>query len=122
MFHQRRGHHSYHMQVSSILQQCMVDDLLLVATGTQHHGAHHKIVFEEKLFEINVKKIPSGLCPEEVALLVRLNREYPSPCYMVSRLELPHVNEIKNLIVKEVFVLMVLRLSKLFVLSSYFLS
>ena len=43
-------HHSYHMQVSSILQQQMVDDLLLVAVGTQHHDSHHKIVLEERLF------------------------------------------------------------------------
>ena len=38
------------MQVSSILQQCKEDVLLLVAIDTQHHGSHHKIVLEEKLF------------------------------------------------------------------------
>ena len=37
-------HHSYHMQVSSIFQQYMVDDLLLVAVDIQHHDSHHKIV------------------------------------------------------------------------------
>ena len=43
-------HRSYHMQVSSILQQYVVDDLLLVAVGTQHHDSRHKTVFEERLF------------------------------------------------------------------------
>ena len=36
------------MQVSSILQQCNEDVLLLVEVDTQHHGSHHKIALEEK--------------------------------------------------------------------------
>ena len=52
-------HHSCRVQVSSILQQWMVDDLLLMAIGAQHHGSHHKIVLQKSCFEINVKKIPS---------------------------------------------------------------
>ena len=43
-------HRSCHMQVSSVLQQFLVDDLLLVAVGTQHHDSHHKTVFAERLF------------------------------------------------------------------------
>ena len=53
------GHSSCHMQVSSILQQYMVDDLLLVAIDTRHHDSHHKTVLEGRLFGINVKKIPT---------------------------------------------------------------
>ena len=44
------GHLSCHMQVSSVLQQYMVGDLLLVAIDIRHHDSHHKIVLEEKLF------------------------------------------------------------------------
>ena len=38
------------MQVSSVLQQHMVDDLLLVAIDIRHHDSHHKIVLEGRLF------------------------------------------------------------------------
>ena len=51
-------HHSCHKQVSSILQQCMVDDLVLVVVDTQHHGSHHKIVLEEILFWDQYEKDP----------------------------------------------------------------
>ena len=44
------GHHSCHMQVSSVLQQCMVDDLLLVAIDIPHHDSDHRIVLEGGLF------------------------------------------------------------------------
>ena len=43
-------HRSCHMQLSSILQQCMEDDLLLVAVDTQRHGSYHKIVLVGMLF------------------------------------------------------------------------
>ena len=116
-------HHSCHMQVSSILQQCMDDDLLLVVGDTQHHGSHHRNVLEEKLVWDQYEKVsildrlpfdsckvlfllgletfqyPSGLCSEEVALLVRLDGEHPSFGHIISRLELPHVDEIKNFVV-----------------------
>ena len=39
-----------HMQVSSVLQQCMVDDLLLVAIDTRRHDSHLKIVLGGKPF------------------------------------------------------------------------
>ena len=63
-------HHSYHMQVSSILQMYMVDGLLLVAVGTQHHDSHHKTVLEEWLFwdqcgkDPNFCQLPSGSSSE----------------------------------------------------------
>ena len=42
-------HHSYQKLVSSILQQCVVDDLRLVAVGTQHHDSRHKTFLEKRL-------------------------------------------------------------------------
>ena len=53
------GHRPCHVQVSSVLQQSMVDDRLLVVVGTQHHDSHHKTVLEDCCFEINVEKIPT---------------------------------------------------------------
>ena len=51
MFHQRREEHrSCHLQISSVLQQYLVDDLLLVAIDTRHHDSYHKTVLEERLF------------------------------------------------------------------------
>ena len=44
----RRGRHSCGVQVSSVLQQCMEDDLLLVTIDTQHHGSRHENVLGEK--------------------------------------------------------------------------
>ena len=38
------------MPVSSVLQQYLVDDLLLVAIDIRHHNSHRKIVLERKLF------------------------------------------------------------------------
>ena len=80
-------HHSCHMQVSSNLQQCMEDDLLLVAIDAQHHGSHHKTVLEEKLSQDQCEKdpnfclLPSGnsskigfLWKQGVSLLVFLLR------------------------------------------------
>ena len=74
------------------------------------------------LFVLETSQYPSGLCLEEVALLVSLDGEHPSSSHIVLRFDLPHVNEIKNLIVKPGFVLKMFRFSKLFVVSSYFLS
>ena len=51
MFHQRREEHrSCHLQDSSVLQQKMADDLLLVAIDTRHHDSHHKTALQERLF------------------------------------------------------------------------
>ena len=55
-------HHSCRMQVSSILQQCKEDDLLLVAIDTQRHSSHHKIVLEEKPFLRSTTNPKSGSC------------------------------------------------------------
>ena len=63
----------------------------------------------------------SSLCLEEVALLFRHDGEHPSSGHIVLWFHLPRVDEIKNLIVNRGFVLKMFRLSKLFVVSSYFL-
>ena len=39
---------------------------------------------------------PTGLCFEEVALLVSLDGEHPSSSHIISLLNLPHVNEVKK--------------------------
>ena len=74
------------------------------------------------LFVLKTSQHPSGLCPEEVTLFVRLNGEHQSSGDIILRLDLPHFNEIKNLIVNPGFVLKLFRFSKVFVVSSYFLS
>ena len=51
----------------------------------------------------------SGLCPREVALLVGLDGRHPSSGHRVLPFDLPHVNEIKNLIVNSGFVLKMFR-------------
>ena len=54
----RGGHRSRHMQVSSFLQQYMVDDLLLVAILTYNITIHIiRLPLKESCFEINVEKI-----------------------------------------------------------------
>ena len=65
------------------------------------------------LFVLETSQYPSGLRLEEVTLFVRLDGEHPSSSHRISRLNLPHVNEIKNLIVNPGFALVV---------SSYLLS
>ena len=65
------------------------------------------------LFVLETSQYPSGRRLEEVMLFVRLDGEHPSSSHRICRLNLPHVNEIKNLIVNPGFVLVV---------SSYFLS
>ena len=47
------------MQVSPVLQQYMVDDLLLVAIDRRHHDSNHKIVLEGKLFRDQRGKDPN---------------------------------------------------------------
>ena len=74
------------------------------------------------LFILETSQYPSGLCPEEVALLVGLDGKYPSSRHIVLRFDLPQINEIKNLIVNPRFPLEVFRFSNLLVVSSYFLS
>ena len=66
------------------------------------------------LFVLETSQYPSGLCPDEVALLVDLDGEL--------RFDLPPVNEIKNLILHPRFALEMFRFSKLLVVISYFLS
>ena len=73
------------------------------------------------LLVLETSQYRSGLGPEEVTLLVRLDGEHPSSGHIISRLELPHVDEIKNLVANPGFVLQMFRFSKLFVVSSYFL-
>ena len=58
---------------------------------------------------------------EEVALFVRLDREHPSSGHVLSRLDLPHVDEIETLVVNPGSVLQMLCFTKLFAVSSYFL-
>ena len=70
------------------------------------------------LLVLGSSQYPSRLCFEEVALLVSIDGEHPSSGHRVLRFDLPHVNEIKNLIVKPGFVLKMFRISKLFVVSS----
>ena len=55
------------------------------------------------LFVLETSQYPSGLRLEEVTLFVRLDGEHPSSSHRISRLNLPHVNEIKNLIVNPGF-------------------
>ena len=59
------------------------------------------------LFVLKTSQFPSGLCLEEVALLVRLDGEHPSSCHTVLPFDLPQVNEIKNLVVNPGFALKV---------------
>ena len=53
------AHHSCHKKVSSILQQCTEDDLLLVAIDT-HNITIHTIrrSLKESCLKINVKNVP----------------------------------------------------------------
>ena len=57
------------------------------------------------LFVLETSRYPSGLCLEEVTLFVRLDGEIPSSNHVISRLNLPHIGEIKNLVVNPRFVL-----------------
>ena len=74
------------------------------------------------LFVLETSQYPSGLGPEEVALFVRLDGEHPSSCHILSRLELPHVDEIKNFVVNPRSVVRMFCFSELYSASSYFLS
>ena len=47
------------------------------------------------LFVLETSQYPSGLCPEQVTLFVRLHGEQASSSHIISRLNLPHVDEIK---------------------------
>ena len=48
------------------------------------------------LFVLETSQYPSGVRPEEVTLFVLLDGEHPSSSYIISRLNLPRVDEIKN--------------------------
>ena len=45
---------------------------------------------------LEVSQHSSGLCLEGVALFIRLDGEHPLSCHIIFRIDLPHVNEIKN--------------------------
>ena len=72
------------------------------------------------LLVLESSQFQSGLCTEEVVLLVSLDGGHPSSSHIVRRFDLPLVNEIKNLNVNPGCVLKMFRISKLFVVSSYF--
>ena len=46
------------------------------------------------LVVLKTSQYPSGLCLEELALLISLDGEHPSSGHIVLRLALPHVKEI----------------------------
>ena len=71
-------HRSCHMQVSSVLQQYVVDDLLLVAIDIRHHDSHHKTVLEERLF-CNLCWLPDGNSSEILVLWKKENRSVGNP-------------------------------------------
>ena len=60
--------------------------------------------------------------PFEVNLFVRLDGEHPSSGHIISRLGLPHVDEIKTSLSTQDLYSRCVCFSKLFVVSSYFLS
>ena len=105
------AHRSYHLQVSSVLQQYMVDDLLLEASDIRPLDSHHRDCLWRKavLRSMWKKSLPSGNSCE-----IRT-------CYVILWFELPQMNEVKNLIVNPRFPLEEFRFSKLLVVSSYFL-
>ena len=70
---------------------------------------------------LGTSQYPSGLCLEEVALLVILDGEHPLSGHTVVWFDLPHVNGIKDLTVNPRFVLKMFRFSKLFVVTLHFL-
>ena len=65
--------------------------------------------------------LAAPIWPRGICIFVGLDGKYPSSGHIILRLGLPHINEIKNLIFDPVFPLKVFRLSKLLVVSSYFL-
>ena len=58
----------------------------------------------------------------KLPFFVRLDGEYPSSGYMIARFDLTQINKIEDFVINPGFVLLVFRFSKLFVISSYFLS
>ena len=74
------------------------------------------------LFVLETSQYLSGLCLEKVTLLVRLDGEHPSSSHIIFRLNLPHVDEIRNHVFNPGSVLQMFCFSNLFVVSSYFLS
>ena len=136
------GQHSCNMQVSSVILQNKVNDLLLGVIDTQHPDSHHKTVFQGRLsqdqcekcsnscwlpcgnsseiqvlwkqgscllifllFVLETSQYPSGLCLEEVTLFFRLDGEIPSSDHIIFGFNLPHIDEIKHLVVNRGFVL-----------------
>ena len=92
-----------------------------------HPTTHSKSKSKENLsanillFVLESSQYPCSLRPEEVALLAGFQRNYPSTCYVILRLELPQINEVKNLVVSPRFPLEVFPSCKRLVVSSYFL-
>ena len=65
------------------------------------------------LFVLETSEYPFSLCLWEVAMFVRLDGKHPSSGHIISRLNLLHVNEIKNLVVNPGSVLPMFCFSKL---------
>ena len=71
---------------------------------------------------LETSQYPSCLCLEEVTLFVLLDGKHRSSGYTIPRFDRPQINKIENFIINPGFVFQVFRFSKLFVISSYFLS
>ena len=59
----------------------------------------HATIFARMVFLLRVLEVSQhscGLCLEEFALFVRLDREHPSSGHINVRFDLPHVNETKK--------------------------
>ena len=70
---------------------------------------------------LETSQYPSGFCLEEVTLFVRLDGEHPSSSHLFSRLNLPHIDEIKNLVVNPGSVFKMFWFRKLFAVTFNFL-
>ena len=81
-------HRSCHMQVSSVLQQYVVDDLLLVAIDMRHQDSRHKTVLEERLF-CNLCWLPDGNSSEILVLWKQRNRSVGNPSACRGNLAVP---------------------------------
>ena len=88
-------HHACRVQVSSVLQQCKEDDLLLVAIDTQHHSSHHKTVLEGKLSQDQCERcsnfcwLPFGNSSEIPVLWKQGNPSADIPSFCPGNLSVP---------------------------------
>ena len=65
------------------------------------------------LFVLETSEYPSCLCLQEVTFFVRLDGEYPSSGYMISRFDLTQINKIEDFVINPGCVPLVFRFSKL---------